>query len=529
MGKTMKDDYRIVLEIDDGENEVFEEVFLEKKLFLKKFQTYQRICIQCHDNPDADALASGYALYAYFGSMGKEVHLVYGGRNCITKPNLLLMVKELEIPVEYVQELPECDILITVDCQYGSGNVTKFEAENVAIIDHHQCGMVQNEFHYIRSNLGSCATVVWDLLNSQEYDVNHNLKLSTALYYGLYSDTNQFGEMYHPLDRDMKDDLTKDEVLLFQLMNTNLSLEEMQIASEALTRQQYCEEFKFCVIPSARCDPNILGIISDFAIQVQQIETCVVFNPNPGGYKLSIRSCVKETKANELAEYLCEGLGNGGGHPTKAGGFIAENLYREWYGERDFAQVMIERTKQYYYDFEIIYARTHEVDLREFERYQKKNVLVGMAVASEFIKIGTPILVRTLEGDVNLVVDEDLYLMIGIEGEVYPINREKFEKSYRMVEGNPYMKIEYAPTVRDNIFGDVYQLMKYMKTCQATGETKIYAKQLQKNIKVFTNWDESKYYRGVVGDYLVVREDDFHDIYVVREDIFYETYDKIED
>lgn len=91
------------------------------------------------------------------------------------------------------------------------------------------------------------------------------------------------------------------------------------------------------------------------------------------------------------------------------------------------------------------------------------------------------------------------------------------------------MKIEYAPTVRDNIFGDVYQLMKYMKTCQATGETKIYAKQLQKNIKVFTTWDESKYYRGVVGDYLVVREDDFHDIYVVREDIFYETYDKLDD
>lgn len=195
MGKTMKDDYRIVLEIDDGENEVFQEVFLEKKLFLKKFHAYQKICIQCHDNPDADALASGYALYSYFESMGKEVHLVYGGKNCITKPNLLLMVKELEIPVEYVQELPECDLLITVDCQYGSGNVTKFQAENVAIIDHHQCGMVQNEFHYIRSNLGSCATVVWDLLNSQEYDVNRKLKLSTALYYGLYSDTNQFGEM----------------------------------------------------------------------------------------------------------------------------------------------------------------------------------------------------------------------------------------------------------------------------------------------------------------------------------------------
>lgn len=524
---TMKDDYRIVLEIDDRGNDLYDEVFLEKKHFLQKFDSYQKICIQCHDNPDADALASGYALYRYFENKGKEVHLVYGGKNRITKPNLLLMTKELEIPVQYVEQLPDCDILITVDCQYGSGNVTRFEAEKVAVIDHHQCGMVQNEWHYIRSNLGSCATIVWDMLNSEGFQINDDLKLSTALYYGLYSDTNQFGEMYHPLDRDMKDSLVKNDPLLFQLMNTNLSLEEMNIASEALTRQKYCKEYKFSVISSDRCDPNILGIISDFAIQVQEIDTCVVFNPNPGGYKLSIRSCVRETKANELAEYLCEGLGNGGGLPNKAGGFIAENLYRQKYGNCDFTEMILQRMNQYYHDFEIIYAKSYEINPDEFSRYQKKNVVVGVAVVSDFIKEGTSILVRTLEGDVNLVVEKDLYLMIGIEGEVYPIKRGKFEKSYRFVEENPHMKIEYAPTVRDNVCGQVYQLMKYMKTCMATGQTKVRAKQLTKNIKVFTLWDELKYYRGVTGDFLVVREDDFHDIYVVKKEIFYETYKQI--
>lgn len=525
----MKEDYRIVLEIDDGENKVYEDVLLEKKQFLHKFDSCKEICIQCHDNPDADALASGYALYCYFESKGIRPHLIYSGKNRITKPNLLLMVKELDIPIEYAEELPACDMLITADCQYGAGNVTRFETDRVAIIDHHQCGMVQNEYHYIRSNLGSCSTVIWDLLNSQEYDVNQNIHLSTTLYYGLYSDTNQFGEMYHPLDRDMKDSLVKDEMLLFQLMNTNLSLGEMSIASEALSRQQYCQDYKFSVIASEECDPNILGIISDFAIQVQEIDSCVVFNPNPGGYKLSIRSCVKETKANELAEYLCDGLGNGGGHITKAGGFIAENLFRDQFGDRSFADVIFQRTVQYYKDFEIIYSRSYNIDLGEFQRYQKRNITVGVAVASDFIKVGTPILVRTLEGDVNLNVEEDLYLMIGVEGEVYPIRREKFERSYRYVEDTPHMKIEYAPTVRDNIFGDVYQLMKYMKTCRATGETRVYAKQLKKNVKVFTMWDESKYYRGVVGDFLVVREDDFHDIYVVQEDIFYETYEKAQE
>ena len=160
------------------------------------------------------------------------------------------------------------------------------------------------------------------------------------------------------------------------------------------------------------------------------------------------------------------------------------------------------------------------------ERYQKKDVVIGVAEASGFIKEGTPILVRTLEGDVNLKVEEGLYFMIGIEGEVYPIRKEKFDKTYKYVEGSPDMVMEYAPTVRDNICGNVYQLMKYMKTCVATGKSMVYAKELETNVKVFTSWDETKYYCGMKGDFLVVREDDKHDIYVVRRDIFFKTYKK---
>ena len=53
----MSEDLRIVLEIDEKENENMQ--INEDRLFLKKFQGYSKICIQCHDNPDADALASG--------------------------------------------------------------------------------------------------------------------------------------------------------------------------------------------------------------------------------------------------------------------------------------------------------------------------------------------------------------------------------------------------------------------------------------------------------------------------------------
>lgn len=116
------------------------------------------------------------------------------------------MVSTLQIPIEYVEELDVPELLVTVDCQYGEGNVTYFQAEHVAVIDHHQVSGVLPPLNEVRSNLGACATVVRELLQAEGMDINDNKRLSTALYYGLMTDTNNFTEVYHPLDRDLQDD-----------------------------------------------------------------------------------------------------------------------------------------------------------------------------------------------------------------------------------------------------------------------------------------------------------------------------------
>ena len=521
---------RVVMEVKgDG---VTMETQVKKRntgLFLQKFLPYDRICIQCHDNPDADALASGFALYRYYQKKGKRVRFIYGGKNEVTKPNLVLMIHELQIPVEHVTIGPalECDILITVDCRYGEGNVTHFDAPVVAVIDHHQCGVVQDENYYVRSNLASCSTIVWDLLHQEGIDINGDVDLATALYYGLYSDSNQFEELFHPMDRDMRDYLKKDDALIFRLINTNLSMEELGVAGRALNRQTFSESEHFSVIETDPCDPNILGIISDFVIQVEEVNTCVAFNRGHGGYKLSVRSCVRETKANELAEFLCEGVGNGGGHLNKAGGFISEELLKKERPDGDVGTFLNDRMEAYHRIYEIIYASAYDIDISDMVHCQKRPVTIGYVKSTDMMKEDTPILVRTLEGDVDLRVEGDLYLMVGVEGEVYPIREEKFKRSYVPSDRTPEIETDYAPTVRDNIYGDVYELTEFMKPCMATGGTPVYARKLDHPVKVFTAWDPDKYYRGLTGDYLVVREDDLHDIYVVRGNIFDKTYEQI--
>ena len=60
---------------------------------LSDLLIYDNIVIQCHDNPDADALASGFGLYLYFTEKGKQVRFVYSGKYKIQKSNLVLMLQ----------------------------------------------------------------------------------------------------------------------------------------------------------------------------------------------------------------------------------------------------------------------------------------------------------------------------------------------------------------------------------------------------------------------------------------------------
>ena len=136
--------------------------------------------------------------------------------------------------------------------------------------------------------------------------------------------------------------------------------------------------------------------------------------------------------------------------------------------------------------------------------------------------------IGTLEGDINIRLEEDMYLMIGIEGEIYPITKEKLEKSYKPVDAPYEMTCEYAPQITDALTGVRKGVLDYAKTVVSTGTSRIYAKPLDSYVKLFTAWDEEKYYSGAPGDYIAVRDDDPHDIYVINGRLFDRLYKEAE-
>ena len=495
---------------------------------LRELEKFEKITIQCHDNPDADSIASAYGLLLYFQEKKKEVEIIYGGRNQITKTNLVLMLDKLNIPIRYRAFDGEKieGLLITVDCQYGAGNVTRFEADEIAIIDHHQQEIYGYKLEEINASYGSCSTIVWRLLLEENYPINDNLLLGTALYYGLYTDTSQFSELFFPLDIDMREQICVTKSLITLFRNSNLTMSELEIAGIALIRYIYNDDYRYAIIKSQPCDPNILGIISDFLLQVDNVDVCVVYNESSAGFKLSVRSCVKEVNASELSSFLTEKIGSGGGHIDKAGGFINRNLYEQFYPTLHSEGYISKRMNEYFDNCIILEAKNFVVDTTNLPMYIKKKIPIWFVKISEALEIGTPITVRTLEGDVDMVVSEDIYIMIGIKGEVYPIKKEVFENRYHIIPEVYELVTEYTPTVKDRCSGRTEVLIDHAKCCIPKGESRVHVKELHKTVKIFTQWDEEKYMLGRPGDYMVVSSEDIHDIYVVEKNIFQKTYEK---
>lgn len=494
---------------------------------LNELLAFNQIVIQCHDNPDADSIATAFGLYKYLLAHGKTPRILYSGKREITKSNLVLMVKELNIPIQHVESLDKPEILVTVDCQYGEGNVTRFEADIIAIIDHHRdCGKIV-DFKEIRSNYASCSTVLYAMLLEERFDINSDKKLSTALYYGLYSDSNSFGEIKHPFDMDLIEDLIIDDNILEQLKNNNFSLQELETAGIALIRSIFDEDGRFAVVKANPCDPNILGLISDLVLQVDCIDCCIVYCEMDGNYKLSVRSCLRDARANDIAMYITDGIGNGGGHKKKAGGYIKGIKYYELHKNISLENYLLNSMIAYFSSYIVIDNKKYKFDLTTTKKYKKKPITLGCVKSVDIEPANTKLIIRTLEGDVNICTGDDIYIMIGINGESYPISRYSLFNNYMVMDEPYYAEVDYPPKAKNCTTGESKEILRFAKCCIPTSKAIIYAKQLDKTTKVFSKWDYEDYMLGNANDYIAFNDEDVQDLYIINEEIFKKTYEPL--
>lgn len=315
--------------------------------FLKQLSDYKKICIECHNNPDADTVASAFGVYSFLKQNGVDAFIVYGGPYEIKKSCMKMLVNELNIPITYTNNPKDFDLLLMIDCQYKATNTQFFESTNVAIIDHHVRTVEDNPAYLIKSDYQSCSTIIWELLKEENFDISSVQNLDVALLYGLYTDTSCFADLYGAKDNNMKLALFNNQPLFEKLIKSNMTVAELMVASDAIHNHYFDTEKRFAVVEALSCDQTVLGIIGDFMIQVDIIDLNITYCKSSNGYSMSLRACRNDFPANEIVKYICEGIGSGGGHHNKAGGFVLQEKAIQKYGDISLTDIIIKRVEQF--------------------------------------------------------------------------------------------------------------------------------------------------------------------------------------
>lgn len=315
--------------------------------FLSRLLEYKRICIQCHNNPDADTTAAAFGVYCYLTNHGVDAFMVYGGREVIRKRNMLFLLSSCDIPLTHNTAPEGFDLLLMVDCQRGGGNTDFFEAERVAVIDHHVRITEPCEDYLIKTEYQSCSTIVWELLKEEGFPLEEYPMLSVALLYGLYTDTACFADLFAVPDNSMRIELYTGHPVFEQLIRTNLTVAELMVATDAMHNHYFDMDRHFSVVEALACDQTVLAVIGDFMIQVDVVYLSFAYTRSGGGYSISIRSCHENMPADRIAAYVCSGVGSGGGHAKKGGGYIEGEKMAQVFGGGRIFDFVCERLCSY--------------------------------------------------------------------------------------------------------------------------------------------------------------------------------------
>lgn len=298
-----------------------------------------KIGILLHDNPDPDAIASGWALYKMIKNISPEKNCQLLYRGDISHFSNKLMIKLLNPPIQKLGNgdiekvktyMKDLDTLILVDfSQFGKNASYPMEfSKNIkAIFDHHDINVedLEADFKEIKK-IGSCSTIMINLLENFDIDLlsAQEKPLTTALAYGIWSDTHFFKENdSYKEDIDAFNFIFKniDFPLLNQLISPLLNKERLEALKSALNHSYENKGLGVYNIGVVK-DKTLFGVIGDTMLNQVGTRGVIIYglfnSPEEPYYKLvaSSRTQDKTLHATEiLEEIICktsEGFNYGG-------------------------------------------------------------------------------------------------------------------------------------------------------------------------------------------------------------------------
>jgi nanoRNase/pAp phosphatase (c-di-AMP/oligoRNAs hydrolase) len=287
---------------------------------------FDKVLVITHDNPDPDAIASGWGLVTLIRKkLEMPVRLVGGGG--IVRAENQQMVRLLEPPIELLDELDvtgNCAAIL-VDCDLSADNhlLSSSSIRPVAVIDHHTTNGRRRRLRFrdVRPQMAASASMVGGYLREQ--GVEPDRRLATALLYAIRTETQGGETRYSRLDRQIVSWLSDfaDPTTLAEIENAPLAHEYFSDLVLALQGTFVYDDTALCFLPQAQ-GAEIIGEVADLLIRCEGVERVLCAAMIGGNLLLSVRTARNCGNAAELVRKTLKGIGQGGGHRHRAGGKI---------------------------------------------------------------------------------------------------------------------------------------------------------------------------------------------------------------
>lgn len=293
---------------------------------LKLLADKKNILVTTHQHPDPDALASGWAMCTLLEGTLKDSRItlsikgkVGGGIN-----DAFVRLSNLRLAPWDETRLGEYDAIVLLDTQpVSSFSSLPPTVMPTAVIDHHRargrrpkCG-----FCDIRPDVGATSSIVFSYFMELEAPIRPDL--GAMLLYAIESDLAGAAGTPGDLDNVALSSLTliADTRRLYQMRHVDLPQSYFASYHTGIGNAVFAENALMSHL-DAIDSLERPAVLADLLLRFDQVQWALVTAVYEQNLVLSLRSQNRNVSAADVVRKLLHNIGEGGGHRSKAGGFI---------------------------------------------------------------------------------------------------------------------------------------------------------------------------------------------------------------
>jgi nanoRNase/pAp phosphatase (c-di-AMP/oligoRNAs hydrolase) len=293
---------------------------------LKVLADKKNILVTTHLHPDPDALASAQGLCILLEQKlkGANVSMSIKGRIGGGINEVFVRNANLRLTPWDDETLKDYDAIILLDTQPPFAfSPLPAGMMPLAVIDHHRSrsGKLHCPFCDIRIDVGSTTSIIFSYF--MELEVPLKPDLAATLLFAIESDLAGAAGTPGELDNLALSSLTllADPRKLYQMRYVDLPQSYYVTFAEGLANAVF---YDHAIVSHLEHIDSLEkpAVVADMILRFDKVNWALVTAVHEGKLVLSIRTSSSKMTAADMARRLLRKIGEGGGHRTKAGGFV---------------------------------------------------------------------------------------------------------------------------------------------------------------------------------------------------------------